>query len=253
MGKSTVSWRFPLKPIHWWYWCKATNHSKSQWFRSWIVWEHVDKHYPIPQSHFLVNYCPISGQEFGEFFPAPAATGDWLDDKPILWFQEDLQDFEARLEKKAAWIRTATATGIWGILGRLRMVQLFGGLHGFTSLKYGRWPGEIEVLPSKNEGFHPWMGSYQHDTYRILSWWSHDRFLCEEFMSTRTFSECCGGFSQLRMKTCHYGIALSHFGSKSRVWQPPASAVTWTSWVDMSVCKTIHLSQIHDVNIINSK
>jgi hypothetical protein len=66
----------------------------------------------IPQSHFLVNYCPISGQEFGEFFPAPAATGDWLDDKPILWFQEDLEDFEARLEKKAAWIRTATATGI---------------------------------------------------------------------------------------------------------------------------------------------
>lgn len=124
----------------------------------------------IPQSHFLVNYCPISGQEFGEFFPAPAATGDWLDDKPILWFQEDLEDFEARLEKKAAWIRTATATGIWGILGRLRMVQLFGGLHGFSSLKYGRWPGEIEVLPSKNEGFHPWMGSYQHDTYIYIIW-----------------------------------------------------------------------------------
>jgi hypothetical protein len=81
-----------------------------------------------------------------------------------------LEDFEARLEKKAAWIRTATATGIWGILGRLRMVQLFGGLHGFSSLKYGRWPGEIEVLPSKNEGFHPWMGSYQHDTYIYIIW-----------------------------------------------------------------------------------
>eukprot|EP00435_Cladocopium_sp_Y103_P002497 s896_g1.t1 len=30
---------------------------------------------------------------------------DWLDDKPVLWFREDLEDFEARLEKEAAWIR----------------------------------------------------------------------------------------------------------------------------------------------------
>ena len=37
--------------------------------------------------------------------PAP---GDWLDDKPMLWLQEDLEEFEARLEKKAAWIRTGS-------------------------------------------------------------------------------------------------------------------------------------------------
>ncbi|CAL1149286.1 unnamed protein product, partial [Cladocopium goreaui] len=40
-----------------------------------------------------------------ELFSEQHEIRDWLDDKPILWFQEDLEDFEARLEKKAAWIR----------------------------------------------------------------------------------------------------------------------------------------------------